>query len=81
MHLHLMAFSGQDFVITSHVLKAGPGLVFSHSAEEHSSPLLLTLNIKAERGIQWTRTILLYLFTVLQPGFSYLKSKSCALNQ
>lgn len=81
MRLHLLAFSGQGFVITSRLLKAGPGLVFSHLAEEHSSPLLPTLNIKAQRGIQWTRTILLYLFTILQPGFSYLKSKSYALNK
>lgn len=70
------ACSGRGIVITSRLLKAGPGLL-SRSAEKHSSLLLPTLRIKAQRGVQWTRTILLCLFTVLQRGFPYLKSKSC----
>lgn len=81
MCLGLTVFSSQDIVVTSHLLKAGPGPGLSRSAKEHSSPLLPTLKIKAQRGVQWTRTILLCLFTVLQPEFPYLKSKSCTLNK
>lgn len=58
----------QDLVIPSHLSKGGPGLLLSRSAEEHSSPLSPTLKIKAQRGVQWTRTILLCLFTVLNLG-------------
>lgn len=63
-------------------IEAGPGLLLSGSAGEHSPPLLFTLKIKARRGVQWTRTILLCVFTVvLQPRFPDAKSQGCALRK